>query len=354
MLKNSVSLKPMELLGEGSQGRVYRAIRQDRDAGLVQTVALKILHSKTAVDLWRQEFESLSRVRSRYCVQVLSFERWARRPALLLEYIDGCSLAQLTQSSLFSDEIVDEILAQIECGLKDLERVGIVHGDLSPSNVLVDSDGQIRLLDFGLANCNTSDPRLTPRFAAPERLNGVPATISADLFSLGRIEEILRTKPLEPGRMATYLHADPKQRRFRDLKPRPARQLILSRMVLERLEIQRQARAVVTQTQKPVARLTPRPTLHLTATVALIFLLLTASTSQSLLLPPHSSLKLRTARWHFILMDGRPMGYTPLNLSISANQIHRIEWIAARGHGQLEVELPPNATRSLHDSDLSH
>ena len=80
MWRRNVHLQKLELLGEGSQGQVFKARRLDPQSGLCQTVALKILHSRTAVELWRQEFESLSQIRSPYCVQVHSFERYGRRP----------------------------------------------------------------------------------------------------------------------------------------------------------------------------------------------------------------------------------------------------------------------------------
>src|SRR5690348_4746918 len=111
---SSVRIQRLELLGEGGQGRVYKALRHDRATGLTQTVALKILHSKTAVDLWRHEFESLARVQSAYCVRVLYFERFRGRPALVLEHIEGASLAQLSHSFLLDARDLDEIRAQLE------------------------------------------------------------------------------------------------------------------------------------------------------------------------------------------------------------------------------------------------
>src|ERR1035437_9654097 len=114
MLWNSIGFELLELLGEGSQGSVYKALRSDRSSGLRQIVAVKILHSKTAVSLWRQEFESLSRVRSNYCVQVLSFEWFKRRPALILEFVEGASLAQLGQMCILNDDEIYEISAQLQ------------------------------------------------------------------------------------------------------------------------------------------------------------------------------------------------------------------------------------------------
>src|SRR3954471_20522810 len=109
MWRQEIRTQLKELLGEGGQGCVFKALRTDRESRLSQTVAVKILHSKTAVELWRKEFESLHRVRSPYCVQVLSFERVRGRPALILEYIEGVSLAALGRTCYLSEPDLTEI-----------------------------------------------------------------------------------------------------------------------------------------------------------------------------------------------------------------------------------------------------
>lgn len=340
-----------ELLGEGSQGRVYRALRYDRASGLRQVVAIKILRSRTAVDQWRQEFESLVRVRSPYCVQVLSFERYRRQPALVLEYIDGVSLAQFGQTCILDANDVQEILAQVECGLKDLHSHGIFHGDLSPHNILLDPQGRVRLVDFGLANCARENARVTPEYASPERLQGEAADAASDLFALGKIAEYLNSHP-HPAFQAHYLCATPADRHFQSLPPCDQKKQNLSLKIARYKERLRHNGALKTRTQ---VLLHPNPR-SLRSFLCGVMGALLALTSSSAM--PHSSkyalLCLRTRRWHHFSLNGRTLGYSPVNLALTPGENLRLQWVSAQGHGTKEVRLKPQEVKILEDSDFSH
>ena len=215
MIVPRIRLHLRKVIGEGGQGRVYEAVRLDPSTNLRQTVAVKLLHSRTSVDLWRKEFSSLAEVRSPYCVRVLSFERVRGRPALILEHVRGVSLTEWHRAQIGSPECRDEILAQVHAGLRDLRAQGSYHGDLSPNNVMIDDRGGIRLLDFGLANGHGADLRCTPEFAAPERLRGAPPEYASDLYSLGQLQTFLGG-PRSPELFAE----DPAPARGADRSPR--------------------------------------------------------------------------------------------------------------------------------------
>jgi serine/threonine protein kinase len=351
MWQRTIRFKKLELLGEGGQGRVYKALRQDAQAKLRQIVALKILHSKTAVDLWRQEFESLSRVRSPYCVQVLSFERIARRPALVLEYVAGVSLAQLGQTCWLDREDLDELCAQLECALKDLHQQGIFHGDLSPQNVLLDQDGRVRVLDFGLANCSEVSLRVTPQFASPERLMGAPVTVATDLFSLGRVMEFLGI-PLHSAR--TYLHTQPEQRSFQDLRPCSKRQRSLAKKVLELIERRKRGADLKTQTQAGQRPKTWSCKGFLVGTITSVLFLTASSASQGNSPARLAVLRLRTEKWHYFLLNDRPVGYSPLSIPLESEKPYKLKWISADGRGTRDIALKAFETRTLEDRDFSH
>lgn len=330
----------LELLGEGGQGRVFKALRKDRETGLSETVALKILHSETAVELWKKEFESLRRVRSPYCVQVLSFDRVRRRPALVLELVDGVSLTHLGRSCLLNDNDIQEICAQIEAALHDLTKFDTVHGDLSPGNILIGRDGRVKLLDFGLANTGGQNARLTPEFASPERLAGQTPTIQDDLFSLGRIESFLRGCPLPLRREWHGVAIDSKaQKQVADKV-----NLYLSRKQwMSRFK---------TRTQQ-VLRKPFRLARKIRALPATVLLLLSASSNVHST-PPQKlvTVMVRTLKWHEVTVNGRTLGYAPLNITLPAATPVEIAWKNARGTGHRQLHLYQGQHLLLVDRDF--
>jgi len=347
MWRRSIQFELLELLGEGGQGCVYKGLRRDRACGLAQVVAVKILHSEIAVHTWRQEFESLAKVHSAHCVRVLSFERVEGRPALVLEFVDGVSLAHLGQTCGLGFDDIQEIVAQLECALRDLHRQKVFHGDLSPQNVLVDRSGCVRVLDFGLANSSAENSRLTPRFAAPERLRGEPATAAADLYSLGKVEDFLRGGEAY-GR--SYLAEDPCARKFQDLSPLPERQAALARKVVqlqEKLSALREVRTVTVQRQKTW---TLKPIVL--ALITCFMFMANSSASQKLTTKPCALLRLRTKHWHYFYLNGRPVGYSPLSLPIDADRPCHLEWISGNQRGERRLALKPFEVRVLDDYDL--
>ena len=351
MMWSTIRYELLELLGEGSQGSVYRALRRDRRSGLQQVVAVKILHSKTAVSLWRQEFVSLARVNSNYCVRVLSFERFARRPALVLEYVDGVSLAQLGQTCWLAPEDVQEIVAQLEHALKDLHRHEIFHGDLSPQNIMIDVNGRVRVLDFGLANSSEYQTRVTPQFAAPERMRGEASSPASDLYSLGRVEDFLlgAEKPGSP-----YLFTAAYDRYFQDLSPCRERQRTLAIKIASLLLKQKSNAQGKTQTQIVQRQRTWRLKPFVLATITSLMFLATSSASQNARYKPIAVLKARTKNWHYFLVNGRPLGYSPVSIPVDAGQKIRLQWISANKRGEVLLQLKPMETRVLDDSDFSH
>ncbi|HYO70229.1 MAG TPA: serine/threonine-protein kinase, partial [Archangium sp.] len=134
-------------LGHGGFGSVYLA--RDRLGGLV---ALKQLHPgpyRRALQLAR-EFELLASLRHPNIISVLDYGfDGQQRPYLVLEFLDGAQT--LTEAGWEQPRKVQaELLNQMLQALLYLHRRGIIHRDLKPANVLV-ADGQVKLLDFGLA-----------------------------------------------------------------------------------------------------------------------------------------------------------------------------------------------------------
>jgi serine/threonine protein kinase/tetratricopeptide (TPR) repeat protein len=181
-----------ERLGVGGMGEVYRAT--DRLAG--RSVALKrVLTSATDpahATLGRRaaladEFQILASLRHPNIVSVLDYGFDAdQRPYFTMALLQGprtFARYALTRPVPERMALVVEILR----ALAYLHRRGIVHRDLKPGNVLVDADGRVRVLDFGIAVGRGSDHRMagTVGYIAPEVLQGESATEASDLFAVG-------------------------------------------------------------------------------------------------------------------------------------------------------------------------
>ncbi len=354
MWNRRIHYRIQDLLGEGSQGRVFKALRHDPSSGLKQTVAAKILHSRTAVDLWRREFESLTRVRSPYCVQVYAFERIKGRPALILEFVDGLSLTTLHRLSYFSTEELNEVLAQLETGILDLYKTGLFHGDLSPHNILVDVEGRVRILDFGTANFTRSSSRLTPEFASPERLCGHGADLASDIFSLGRIEQFLKGEPPSGTSSSVYLLPEPHRRSLRGLIPSPQQQIRIGEKVRLVQSKQREARRLRTQTWIQKEAPGPVGLLPFVRLAVVILILAFCPGSQSAKLSPPASLIVRTQNWLKLTINGKDSGYSPQILVFEDGQTLRIEWTTASAKGLLKLKMTGGKTLQLTDRDFSH
>jgi serine/threonine protein kinase len=346
MWRRSIGYDIQELLGEGSQGRVFKALRRDPSSGLSEAVAVKILHSETAVELWRNEFESLRRVHSKFCVRVFAFERIEGRPALVLEYVDGVSLGKLCQSGALREEFVLEILAQLEAAVFDLHSEGLFHGDLSPHNILIDREGRLRLLDFGLAN---GPDRFTPEFAAPERHAGENASLAADLFSIGRLEQFMRNESFSPNPRSAYLKLSALERAPRGLKSSTQARRDLGAQVSLTMSRHKALRDVVTRAFGGMEKQKTRKWV-----MAFVAACTLSTASSAAITPPQTGgfLRIRTNHWHYFILDGDPIGYSPVSIPLRAGRTHRLEWISARGRGVKLLNAASQASHVLQDRDF--
>ena len=150
------------VLGAGGMGEVYRA----RDARLARDVALKILPDTFAGDgdriaRFQREAQVLAALSHPNIAAVFGLEHEGPSIVLVMELVEGESLdVRLTRAPLPLDES-GAIAIQIGAALSAAHDKGIIHRDLKPANVIVKSDGQVKVLDFGLAKMvkPTSFPR---------------------------------------------------------------------------------------------------------------------------------------------------------------------------------------------------
>ena len=179
------------LLGESPLSKIYLAERFDKNLKIKQAVVLKIFIPKEYT-LPRLQIESLLRSQhSPHLVKIMGFEYIQKQPTLILEYIHGVNLKQLLEETELSHEEKAYICFETLQGLKELKQIKLAHGDLSLSNILIDYTGQVRLIDYGLANYKSSHIYGTQPFIAPEINSSRKPNFLSDLFSLGVLDKIL-------------------------------------------------------------------------------------------------------------------------------------------------------------------
>jgi serine/threonine protein kinase len=208
--------------------------------GQVWQAADEVLGRPVAVKLLRPEYaehpETLERFRSEarhagalshpHIAQVYDYghgyergdARSFRDPYLVLEYVDGPSLADLIERGPLEASLTREIIAQAADGLAAAHRARLVHRDIKPGNLLLTADGRVKITDFGIAYAAGAAPITAPGivmgtalYMAPERIAGGPGTPASDLYSLGVVMyECLSGRPPFDGTsaavMAAHLH----------------------------------------------------------------------------------------------------------------------------------------------------
>jgi hypothetical protein len=183
--------RPLRPLGRGGSGSVWLA--RDERTGL--EVALKIVprEGKRASRAAR-EMEAASRLRHERCVRAYDFGGDSGHVYIAYEYVQGHTMREALRAGKLNDREAVEAAAQILDGLAHAHRIGIVHRDVKPSNVLIEDKPvlSVRLLDFGLAQFDEADTLTavgdvpgTLAYISPERLRGNAATTASDVWAVG-------------------------------------------------------------------------------------------------------------------------------------------------------------------------
>ncbi len=185
-----------EVLGEaghGAMGNVYKA--RDRETG--EIVALKLLKPEIASDeamvaRFKNELLFARKITHKNVCRVYEFNRVDGVAYTSMEFVEGESLRSVLNrfGGLPLRKAVG-ISLQICSGLKEAHAQGIVHRDLKPENVMIDSHGDVKVMDFGIARSMEAVTKLTgtmigtPAYMAPEQVGGKPVDFRTDIYSLG-------------------------------------------------------------------------------------------------------------------------------------------------------------------------
>jgi serine/threonine protein kinase/tetratricopeptide (TPR) repeat protein len=184
----------IEELGKGGMGRVYRVL----DKKLDEEIALKVIRPEVAsdrdtIERFSAELKLARQVVHKNVARMFDLNEEDRVPYITMEYVRGEDLKRLIRKvgRLFAGQAIP-IACQICEGLAEAHRLGIVHRDLKPQNVMIDEDGQAKIMDFGLARLLAAEEKRpgeatsgTPAYISPEQAKGLALDGRSDLYSLG-------------------------------------------------------------------------------------------------------------------------------------------------------------------------
>ena len=177
-------------LGRGGMGGVYMG----RDKMLDRPVAVKVMLKEYGADAefvekFKREAQAAARLIHPNIAQIYSYGIADGMPYIAMELVAGGSLDQLMKNAGASIDIprVMKICEQVAQALRCAADQGLVHGDVKPENVLLDANGNAKLVDFGLAAMqkDTNEIWGTPYYIAPEKVKKEPVDYRADMYSLG-------------------------------------------------------------------------------------------------------------------------------------------------------------------------
>lgn len=190
----------LRLLGQGGMGSVWLAQRADRP--LERPVALKLIHAglngKALAERFARERSILGALNHPHIARLLDAGVSEQgQPYLAIEYVDGTPLMAYCDAQRLSLRARVELMVQVLLPVQYAHQNLVVHCDLKPANILVTPDGQVRLLDFGIAkrmvdgHASETEPThqgghaLTPDYASPEQIAGGAVGTASDVYSLG-------------------------------------------------------------------------------------------------------------------------------------------------------------------------
>jgi serine/threonine-protein kinase len=197
-------------IGQGGMGSVWLAERSD--GRFERQVAVKFLSvalaGRAGEERFKREGSILGRLAHEHIAELVDAGvASSGQPYLVLEYVEGAHIDRYCDERLLDVEARIRLFLDVLVALAHAHANLIVHRDLKPSNVLVSNDGQVKLLDFGIAKLLEGEGQggeatlltveggraMTPEYAAPEQVTGAPVTTATDVYALGVLLYVLLT-----------------------------------------------------------------------------------------------------------------------------------------------------------------
>ena len=186
----------IEELDKGGMGKIYRVF----DKKIEQEVALKLLRPEIAADSntiirFKNELKFARNISHRNVCRMYDLDEEGNAYYITMEYISGENLkSSIRRMERLTVKKAISIAKQVCEGLEEAHRLEVVHRDLKPGNIMIDRDGNARILDFGIARSLRSKGMTgegvmigTPEYMSPEQVDGEEADQRSDIYSLGVI-----------------------------------------------------------------------------------------------------------------------------------------------------------------------
>jgi serine/threonine protein kinase/Flp pilus assembly protein TadD len=207
----------IEKIGAGGMGEVYLA----EDTRLDRRVALKFIPRHLCQDeecraRFKREVQAAARLNHANIVTIYEVGDHNGRPFYAMEHVEGRPLKELIKNDELSIPEIVELAIRICEGLGKAHQAGIIHRDIKPSNIVIDSDGNPKLLDFGLAAVHGSEQLTmvgstlgTIGYMSPDQLEGREIDQRSDIFSFGVVlyEMVAGRPPFKGDSQAAVNHA---------------------------------------------------------------------------------------------------------------------------------------------------
>jgi eukaryotic-like serine/threonine-protein kinase len=220
------------------------------DLALARTVAIKSLHvwfaeDEEQLERFRHEAWTASRLHHPHIVGVYESGGWTCAPYIVMEYVAGRSLRSLIRdaTTVLAARAMD-LTEQLLHAVRYIHAHGIIHRDLKPENAIVATDGQLKLTDFGIAQrfeCDLTQTGVligTAQYLSPEQIEGEPATVASDLYSIGVIlyELLTGQTPFNGDTIAAVLRAHVQEQPTPPSALNPAVSAALDALVIRALD----------------------------------------------------------------------------------------------------------------------
>jgi serine/threonine-protein kinase len=183
----------LEKLGKGGMGEVYRM----RDEKLDEVMALKVINpeiaaSQEVIERFKNELKLARKIAHKHVCKMYDLNEEEEIPYITMEYVEGEDLKTSVKKERIAVDKALKIAKQVCEGLMEAHRLGVVHRDLKPQNIMIDKEGDAKIMDFGIAR-SVEAPGVTvtgmvigtPDYMSPEQVEGEEADQRSDIYSLG-------------------------------------------------------------------------------------------------------------------------------------------------------------------------
>ena len=187
--------KIIEKLGKGGMGEVYRALDQEvKEEVAIKLIRQEIARDESTIERFRNELKIARKVSHRNVCRMFDLGKEEKGYYISMEYVDGEDLKTSIKKDRIAVDKALKVTKQVCEGLAEAHRLGVVHRDLKPQNIMIDKDGQAKIMDFGIAR-SLEAPGVTatgviigtPDYISPEQAEGEKADQRSDIYSLGVI-----------------------------------------------------------------------------------------------------------------------------------------------------------------------